>query len=1182
MFGGIYIMAKVMKTMDGNEAAAYVSYALTEVATIYPITPSSPMAEKVDEWSANGKKNIFGQRVRLVEMESEAGAIGAVHGSLEAGALTTSYTASQGLMLMIPTMFRIAGQLKPCVLHVSSRTVGTHALSIFGDHSDVMACRQTGFAMLSSSSVQEIMDIGGIAHLAAIKGRVPFLHFFDGFRTSHELQKVEVMDYATLEKLLDKKALEAFRKSSLNPERPVQRSTVQSGDIFFQAREASNRFYDAIPDIVDDYMKKISEITGRKYELFNYYGVPDAENIIIAMGSASGAIKEVVEHFNKLGKKYGFVQVHLYRPFSVKHFLKAIPKTVKNITVLDRTKEPGAIGEPLYLDVCAALNDSGINKKVLAGRYGLSSKDVTPAQMYAVYKNMESSQPKNHFTVGINDDVTHRSLEVGDEIDVAGEGIISCKFWGLGSDGTVGANKNSIKIIGDHTDKYVQAYFEYDTKKSGGVTKSNLRFGDKPIIGSYVIKKGDFIACHNPSYITRYDIVQDIKPGGIFLLNCPWEGKELEEKLPGRVKKYLAENNIKFYIINATKIAAEIGLGNRTNTVLQAAFFKLAKIIPIDDAVKYMKDAIYTSYGKKGDKVVNMNNAAVDRGVSDVKEITVPESWKNAPDTGMAVKDMSHMPEFVRKVIMPITELKGDELPVSSFVGYEDGTAPLGSTKYEKRGIAVKVPKWDSTKCIQCNQCSFVCPHASIRPFLLSEEENEKKPVGYDTKKGIGTEYYFRIQTDPLDCTGCGSCAEICPAKEKALTMVPVDEEMHEMKNWDYSLALSEKKNPFKKGTVKGSQFEQPLLEFSGACAGCGETPYAKLLTQLYGDRMYMANGTGCAQAWGAVAPTVPYTTNSKGHGPAWSNSLFENNAEFSLGMCLSVQQQRQRLSMKVNELIEKATDKNLSDAAKEWLDAFDDNDKTVEASEKLLNAVKAYKPKDNETKELKDFIIDNSEHLTKKSMWMFGGDGWAYDIGYGGLDHVLAKGEDVNILVVDTEVYSNTGGQSSKATQMGAVAQFAAAGKDTKKKDLGLLAMTYGNVYVAQVAMGADKNQLVKALVEAENHKGPSLVIAYAPCINHGIVKGMAYAQPESKAAVDSGYWFLYRYIPELKKEGKNPFVLDSKKPTKPLRDFLMGEVRFSSLTRTFPERAEVLLSQAEKDSKEKYEQYLKLSEEK
>ncbi|MDW8802351.1 pyruvate:ferredoxin (flavodoxin) oxidoreductase [Clostridium sp. A1-XYC3] len=1173
-------MPKVMKTMDGNEAAAYISYAFTEVATIYPITPSSPMAEHVDEWSAKGKKNIFGQTVRLVEMQSEAGAIGAVHGSLEAGALTTSYTASQGLLLMIPTMYRIAGQLQPGVLHVTARTVGTHALSIFGDHSDVMACRQTGFAMLSTSSVQEVMDLSGVAHLSAVEGRVPFLHFFDGFRTSHEIQKIECLEYDDLSRLVDKEALKAFRKNSLNPERPVQRSTVQNPDIFFQAREASNGFYNAIPGIVEDYMNEINKLTGRNYKLFNYYGAPDAERIVIAMGSVCGPIEETIDYLNAKGEKVGLVQVHLYRPFSVEHFLKAVPATAKRIAILDRTKEPGAAAEPLYEDICTAYANKSERPELYAGRYGLSSKDTTPAQIVAVFDNLKQNTPKNHFTVGIVDDVTYLSLEVGEELDVAPKGTISCKFWGLGSDGTVGANKNSIKIIGDHTEMYAQAYFSYDSKKSGGVTQSHLRFGKEPIRSSYFVKKADFVACHNASYVDKYDIISDLKDGKTFLLNCSWNSEELEQHLPAKMKKYIAEHGIKFYTINATGIAKELGLGNRTNTVLQAAFFKLANIIPIEEAIEYMKKMIYKSYSKKGDKIVNMNYAAVDKGVEGLVEIKVPAAWADATEVEAAA--IVDVPDYVKNILMPVNAQEGDKLPVSVFVGREDGTVPLGTSAYEKRGIAVDVPVWNIDKCIQCNQCSFVCPHAAIRPFLANEEETNKAPEGFKLKKAIGKgfeNYNYRIQVDVLDCTGCGVCAQVCPAKEKALTMEPAETQQNEMDNWYYALSISKKENPADINTVKGSQFEKPLLEFSGACAGCGETPYAKIITQLFGDRMYLASATGCLQAWGAAAPCVPYTTNFEGHGPAWSNSLFENNAEFSLGMCLAVKQQRDNLKSKIQDILNLTEDANVKSTLQEWIDNYNNSKTSKALSRNVVNVLES-SSFDGQLKELVDEILDNKEHLVKKSMWMYGGDGWAYDIGFGGLDHVLASGEDVNVIVLDTEVYSNTGGQSSKATPVGAVAQFAASGKKIQKKDLGMMAMSYGYVYVAQVAMGASQSQFLKAVAEAESYPGPSIIVAYAPCISHGLKGGMSTSQLEQKRAVEAGYWHLYRYNPLVKEEGKNPFVLDSKEPKSSFKEFLLGEVRYSSLQRTFPEAAEELFEVAEKSAKEKYEKYKKLAD--
>lgn len=1172
-------MSKVMKTMDGNTAAAHVAYAFTDVAGIYPITPSSPMAEHVDEWSANGRKNIFGQEVSVVEMQSEAGAAGTVHGSLAAGALTTTFTASQGLLLMIPNMYKIAGELLPGVFHVSARAVASHALSIFGDHSDVMACRQTGFALLASSNVQEVMDLGGVAHLSAIKGRVPFLHFFDGFRTSHEVQKIEVIDYEDFAKLVDMDAVKAFRKRALNPEHPVLRGTAQNPDIFFQARESSNRFYNAVPEIVEYYMNEINKITGRNYGLFNYYGAPDADRVIIAMGSVCDTIEETIDYLMARGEKVGVVKVHLYRPFSVKHFLQAMPSTVKKIAVLDRTKEPGAIGEPLYQDVCTVYFDAAEKPVIVAGRYGLGSKDTTPAQIVAVYDNLKSDNPKNHFTIGIVDDVTHLSLPIGEEIDTVPEGTISCKFWGLGSDGTVGANKNAIKIIGDHTDMYAQAYFSYDSKKSGGITVSHLRFGKKPIRSTYLIKKADFVACHNPSYVDNYDMVSDLKDGGTFLLNCSWSAEELDKRLPAKMKRYIAKHNINFYTIDAVDIAREIGLGGRINMVCQAAFFKLANIIPLEDAVKYMKEAIKATYGKKGDKVVNMNYLAVDKGIEALKKIDIPAHWANAEDEPKPEKDV---PDFIKNILEPMNRQEGDKLPVSAFVGMEDGTFPQGTSKYEKRGIAVEVPEWQIDKCIQCNQCSYVCPHAAIRPFLINEEEAKNAPQGFTSKKAIGKgleSYSFRIQVSPLDCTGCGNCAQVCPSKEKALIMKPLDTQMEQVENWEYAMKLSPKENPLSPETVKGSQFEQPLLEFSGACAGCGETPYAKLITQLFGDRMMIANATGCSSIWGGSAPSTPYTTNHKGYGPAWGNSLFEDNAEYGYGMYLAVKQIRSKLADLCNEAAELDIPDAIKAALKAWVAGMFDANASKKASVELLAAIDAYNGSNERAKAIFKEIVENKEFLVKKSQWILGGDGWAYDIGFGGLDHVLASGEDVNILVFDTEVYSNTGGQSSKATPTGAVAQFAASGKAVKKKDLGMIAMSYGYVYVAQVAMGANQNQLIKALVEAEKYPGPSLIIAYAPCINHGLKVGMGCSQLEAKRAVEAGYWHLYRYNPLLKEEGKNPFILDSKEPTASFRDFLMGEVRYSSLTRSFPDRAERLFEAAEKHAKERYETYKKLS---
>lgn len=1171
-----------MKTMDGNEAAAYASYAFTEVAGIFPITPSSPMAEKTDDWAANGKKNLFGQTVKVVEMQSEAGAAGTVHGSLAAGALTTTYTASQGLLLMIPNMYKIAGELLPGVFHVSARALTAQALSIFGDHSDVMACRQTGFAMLVSNSVQEVMDLASIAHLSAIKGRVPFLHFFDGFRTSHEIQKIECIDYDELSKILDWDALNTFKRNALNPEHPVTRGTAQNPDIYFQTREAANKFYDALPAVVEQYMKEISRITGRNYDLFNYYGAADADRVIIAMGSACEAIEETIDYLTAKGEKVGLVKVHLFRPFVAEKLLAAIPKTANKIAVLDRTKEPGALGEPLYQDVCTAVYEAGNSPVIVAGRYGLGSKDVTPAQFIAVYENLKLDKPQNHFTMGIVDDVTNHSLKVGEEVDVTGnDGTISCKFWGLGADGTVGANKNSIKIIGDHTDMYAQAYFSYDSKKSGGITQSHLRFGKKPIRSTYLVKTANFVACHKQEYVHLYDMVSDLQPGGTFLLNTVWTPEELDKQLPASLKKQLAEKNINFYTINGTDIAKEIGLGNRINTVLQAAFFKLANIIPIEKAVGYMKAAITKSYGKKGDTILNMNYAAVDKGVDGAVKIDIPASWANAVDT--EAKAERPKTDFVKKVVDPMNAQEGDKLPVSAFNGREDGTFPCGTAAYEKRGVAVDVPEWQPDKCIQCNQCSYVCPHASIRPFLLTEEEVAAAPESFTTvaPKGLkGAEgLKYRMQVSVLDCLGCGSCAEVCPAPGKALIMKTLATQETEIANWDYAVdKVAPKANPANKGTVKGSQFEQPLLEFSGACAGCGETPYAKLVTQLFGDRMYVANATGCSSIWGGSAPSMPYTVNSKGRGPAWANSLFEDNAEFGLGMFSAVKQMRNGLKDKLETL--KGIDASVAGVVDKWVETMEDGENSRAASDALIDALTSYAGTDAEAKNIVSYVLENKDQLAKKSQWIFGGDGWAYDIGYGGLDHVLASGEDVNVLVFDTEVYSNTGGQSSKATPTGAVAQFAASGKRVKKKDLGMMAMSYGYVYVAQVAMGADKNQLVKALVEAEKYHGPSLIIAYAPCINHGLKGGMSGAQNEIKRAVEAGYWHMYRFNPELKAEGKNPFILDSKEPTASFRDFLLSEVRYSALQRTFPEIAEELFQKCEEDAKARLETYQKKAE--
>ncbi|MBC8388671.1 MAG: pyruvate:ferredoxin (flavodoxin) oxidoreductase [Actinobacteria bacterium] len=1171
---------KTMKTMDGNMAAAYVAYAFTEVAAIYPITPSSPMGEYVDEWAAHGRKNMFGQVVSVSELQSEGGAAGAIHGSLAAGSLASTYTASQGLLLMVPNMYKISGELLPGVFHVSARAVATHALSIFGDHSDVMAVRQTGFGLLASGSIQEIMDLAGVAHLCAIKSRVPFLHFFDGFRSSHEIQKIEVIDYEDFKKLLDEDALKQFRQRALNPEHPVTRGTAQNPDIFFQARESSNRFYDKLPEIVVDYMNKISKLTGREYKPFNYVGAKDAEHVIVAMGSVTDTIDETVHYLNKLGEKVGVIKVHLYRPFSNEFFLQSIPDTVKKIAVLDRTKEPGAAGEPLYLDVKNAFFELESRPLIVGGRYGLGSKDTTPGQIKAVYDNLKMDSPKNRFTIGINDDVTHTSLEVKEEIETAPEGTIRCKFWGLGSDGTVGANKNAIKIIGDNTDLYAQGYFAYDSKKSGGLTISHLRFGKNPIKSTYLITDADFVACHNQAYLGQYDLLKGLKNGGTFLLNCQWSVEELEEKLPADIKKYLAVRNIDFYIIDATDIAAEIGLGSRINMIMQAAFFKLAKVIPIDDAVKYMKQAIMDTYGAKGEKIVQMNYQAVDRGIKSLKKVEIPEGWKDAVE----IKDVkvAQEPDYIKNILRVINRQEGDSIPVSAFMGVEDGTFPQGTAAYEKRGIAINVPEWLKDNCIQCNQCSYICPHAVIRPVLLTSEEVKNAPEEFETAgaKGKGLEQFaYRMQVSILDCTGCGNCANICPAKEKALVMKPLDSQRVQIENWNFASKIPVKEDVMPADTVKGSQFKKPLFEFSGACGGCGETSYAKLATQLFGDRMLIANSTGCSSIWGGSAPSAPYTINSKGKGPAWANSLFEDNAEYGYGMVLAIKQMRSRIEDYMKQLSEMNIDPVVKEAASEWISAKEDVEINRESTAKILKLFEKDLG-DKKANELKDKILELKDYLIKKSVWAFGGDGWAYDIGYGGLDHVLASGENINILVFDTEVYSNTGGQSSKATPLGAVAKFAASGKKVKKKDLGLMAITYGYVYVAQIAMGASHKQTLKAFLEAEKYNGPSLIIAYSPCINHGIYAGMGCSLEREKKAVDAGYWHLYRYNPELKKEGKNPFILDSGEPKESFREFLMGEIRYASLTKTFPEIAKDLFGKAEEEAKAKYEKYRAMAE--
>ena len=1169
-------MARKMKTMDGNHAAAHASYAYTDVAAIYPITPSSVMAEATDEWATQGRKNIFGQEVQVTEMQSEAGAAGAVHGSLAAGALTTTYTASQGLLLMIPNLYKIAGEQLPGVFNVSARALASHALSIFGDHSDVYACRQTGCAMLCESSVQEVMDLTPVAHCAAIKGRIPFINFFDGFRTSHEIQKIETWDYEDLKDLVDMDAIDAFRKHALNPNHPCQRGSAQNPDIFFQAREASNPYYTAMPAIVQEYMDKVNAKIGTDYKLFNYYGAEDAEKVIIAMGSVCDTIEETVDYLLAAGQKVGLVKVRLYRPFSAQALIDAIPDTVKTISVLDRTKEPGALGEPLWLDVVAALKGTKFDAvPVLSGRYGLGSKDTTPAQIVAVYNNTE----KEKFTIGIVDDVTGLSLEEGEQLVTTPEGTINCKFWGLGADGTVGANKNSIKIIGDNTDMYAQAYFDYDSKKSGGVTMSHLRFGKKPIKSTYLIKKANFVACHNPSYINKYNMVQELVDGGTFLLNCPWDMEGLEKHLPGQVKAFIANHNIKFYTIDGIKIGKEIGLGGRINTVLQSAFFKLAAIIPEEEAIDLMKAAAKATYGRKGDKIVQMNYDAIDAGAKQVHEVTVPESWKDCADEGLFTPEVkggrTEVVDFVKNIQSKVNAQEGNTLPVSAFKDYVDGSTPSGTSAYEKRGIAVDIPVWKSENCIQCNRCAYVCPHAVIRPVALTEEEAAKAPEGFDTIDMIGMPgMKFAITVSAYDCTGCGSCANVCPGKkgEKALVMANMEENAGCQTGFDFGREIPVKPEvvaKFKENTVKGSQFKQPLLEFSGACAGCGETPYAKLITQLFGDRMYIANATGCSSIWGNSSPSTPYTVTPEGKGPAWDNSLFEDNAEFGYGMLLAQNTIRAGLKTKVESVMEsdKASEE-VKAACKEWLDTYGCGATNGTATDNLVKALEGC-----DCEVCKD-IVNNKDFLAKKSQWVFGGDGWAYDIGFGGVDHVLASGKDINIMVFDTEVYSNTGGQSSKATKTGAVAQFAAGGKETKKKDLASIAMSYGYVYVAQIAMGADFNQTVKAISEAEAYPGPSLIIAYAPCINHGIKKGMSKAQTEEALAVECGYWNNFRYNPAA--EGSK-FTLDSKEPKmEGYQEFLNGEVRYNSLVRSNPEKAKVLFAKNEQEAKERYD-YLK-----
>ena len=1174
-------MARKMKTMDGNSAVAHVSYAFTDVAAIYPITPSSVMADLTDKFSAQGAKNLFGRQVQVTEMQSEGGASGAVHGSLAAGALTTTYTASQGLLLMIPNMYKMAGELLPGVIHVSARALTSHALSIFGDHSDIYACRQTGYAMLCSNNPQECMDLAAVAHLAAIEGRVPFLHFFDGFRTSHEIQKIEEWDYADLADMLNWDAVEVFRRRALNPEHPVTRGTAQNDDIFFQAREACNKYYDAVPEVVVKYMDKVNAKIGTDYKPFNYYGAEDAEHVIVAMGSVCDCTEEVVDYLNAAGEKVGLLKVHLYRPFVADYMLRELPKTVKTISVLDRTKEPGSIGEPLYLDVLAAINGSDFaGVKVYTGRYGLGSKDTTPTQIVAVFKNLDEDEPKTNFTIGIVDDVTNLSLPLTETVNCSPEGTTRCKFWGFGSDGTVGANKDAIKIIGDNTDLYAQAYFDYDSKKSGGVTMSHLRFGKTPIKSTYLLDEADYIACHKPAYIHQYDLLEGLKKGGTFLLNCVWSDEELDEKLPASIKRYIAENNINFYTINAVDVAVKVGLGpTRINMVTQGAFFKLADVIPFDEAVGYIKAAIKKTYGKKGDEIVKMNCDAVDGAIDALHKVDVPASWKDAVDE--PVCDCGK-PEFITKVVEPVNAQRGNKLPVSTFVGIEDGTFETGTSRYEKRGVAVLVPEWDVSKCIQCNQCSASCPHAAIRPILLTDEEAANAPESFATKPAMGPELkglQYRMQVAPLDCLGCGVCANVCPEKVQAITMKPIDEVADtEEGNWEYAMTVPNKANLVDtKKSIKNSQFAMPYLEFSGACAGCGETPYIKLITQLFGDRMMIANATGCTSIWGGSAPSMPYCKDECGRGPAWANSLFEDNAEFGLGMVVANKKVRETLVSRMNSVMDDV-DAKLADAFKAWIAGKDDADASKAAAEDIKALIKDADMSNPAIKE----IADRTDYLVKRSQWVFGGDGWAYDIGYGGLDHVIASNEDINIFVVDTEVYSNTGGQASKATPTAAIAKFAAAGKRVKKKDLGMIATTYGYVYVAQIALGSNMQQALTAIKEAEAYPGPSLIIAYAPCINHGIKArgGMGNSIAEEKKAVECGYWHLWRYNPQAP-EGTNPFTLDSKAPQGGIKDFMKGENRYLQLLKAFPDEAEGLFDKAEKDLTERYETYLRKSKE-
>lgn len=1179
-------MARLQMTLDGNTAAAYAAYAFTEVAAIYPITPSSTMAEITDDWSAKGRKNIFNQEVSVVEMQSEAGAAGAFHGSLQGGALTTTFTASQGLLLMIPNLYKVAGEFLPGVFHVSARALATHALSIFGDHQDVMAVRQTGCAMLASGSVQEVIDLAPIAHLSAIKGRIPFVHFFDGFRTSHEIQKVEALEYSDYAEMVDESALQEFRDRALSPNHPVIRGTAQNPDVYFQGREAGNPFYDDLIPIVEEYLDKMSSRTGRHYGLFDYYGAKDAEYVIVAMGSVTQTIEETIDYYNEKGEKYGLVKVHLFRPFSIRHFRNMVPKTAKRIAVLDRTKEPGGIGEPLFLDIMACYSGVEDAPLIIGGRYGLGSKDTNSGDITAVYENLKQKNPKADFTIGIDDDVTNTSLaNRWNKHSTEPSDRISCKIWGLGSDGTVGSNKQAIMIIGNNTEQKVQAYFDYDSKKSGGVTISHLRFGKSPIKSTYLVGNADYVACHNQSYVNKYDMIADVKQGGIFVLNCQWTDAELEEYLPAKYKRLIAEKELHFYTIDAVLIAQEIGLGNRINMIMQGAFFQLIQILPQEVFIRELKKAVIYSYSKKGDKIVQMNQNAILKGIEKIHEVQVPQTWLRAEESEKdLIENTMKEPDFITNIMRPMEAQKGQTLPVSAFKGREDGTFPSGTTAYEKRGIAVNIPDWIEDNCIQCNQCSYVCPHAVIRPFLVTEEEMTKAPASFKTIKAVGKSLeglQYRMQLSPMDCTGCGNCADVCPAREKALVMKPIGTQIpDEVVNWNFAKSeIDRKKNLSLSTSFKDSQFREPLMEFSGACAGCGETPYIKLITQLYGERMMIANATGCSSIWAASAPSTAYTTNNEGKGPAWANSLFEDNAEYGLGMYLATKQIRNHLEETMIQLLDKNLDDTIKELLSDWINYKEDGDISKQVSDKLMFTLQDYQGSDPIVMQLIDSILQRKDYLIKRSQWIVGGDGWAYDIGFGGLDHVMASGEDVNVLLFDTEVYSNTGGQASKSTPAAAVAKFATSGKKSGKKDLGRMMMTYGNVYVAQVGIHADNTQLIKAIREAESYKGPSILIAYAPCINHGIKLGMGKSMATIKEAVNAGYWHLYRYNPDLKKEGKNPFILDSKEPIGDFREFLMGQVRYHSLLKTFPDVAEELFTKAEEDAKERYQIYKNLA---